>query len=482
MTGIIDGYAPEVFSARGADVVRTGLTRRALVAGVALALVVGAAFAVLLSSIAALHESQQRLQGSAQVLVAANRLERLLVDIETGQRGFALTGEERFLQPWRGASAAFPDQGRELERLVAEDPDQLAHVRRINAAGESYIRDYSAPLVEATRRDPAAGRSAAAAAEGKRLVDAMRADFDRLLTARQSAAERERHSSDDDARRAAVAGAVGLVGSLLLIAVYTAYLTRAVVTPVRRVAAAASRIAGGDLTARVADGGAGEVGVLERSFNTMAGTLAHNRDELRASRERIVTAADQARRRIERDLHDGIQQRLVSLVLDIRGLQDTIPSDLDAGLDQLSRRLNDAVDELREVSRGIHPAILSDAGLGPALRALARRSPVPVDLDLQLQVRLPEPVEVAAYYVASEGLTNAAKHARATTATVTADIRDGVLHLEIRDDGAGGAAAGEGSGLVGLIDRVEALGGTLTLISPAGRGTRLVVDLPTDGR
>jgi signal transduction histidine kinase len=313
----------------------------------------------------------------------------------------------------------------------------------------------------------------------------MRADFDRLVAARQTAADRERRSSDDDARRATIAATVGLVGSLLLIAVYTGYLTRAVVAPVRRVAAAASRIAGGDLTTRVDESGAGEVGVLERSFNTMAGTLARNRDELRASRERIVTAADHARRRIERDLHDGIQQRLVSLVLDIRGLQDAVPSDqrdLGDGLDDLSRRLNEAVDELREVSRGIHPAILSDAGLGPALRALARRSPMPVDLDLHVPGRLPEPVEVAAYYTVSEALTNAAKHARATVATVTAYIRDDALHLEVRDDGAGGAVVGGGSGLVGLIDRVEALGGTVAVVSPAGSGTRLIVDLPMQGR
>jgi signal transduction histidine kinase len=464
--------------------VKTGLTSRAVVAGVVLALVVGAAFVVLLSSIAGLRQSQLRLEASAQVLVDANRLERLIIDIESGQRGFAMTGEETFLQPWREATAAFPRQAAELERLVADDPGQLASARQITAAGESYIRDYSVPLVDTARRDPVAGRSARAAAEGKRLVDAMRADFDQLVTARQAAAAAQRRRSDAEARRASLAGAAGLAGSLLLIAVYTGYLTRTVAAPVRRVAAAARRIAAGDLTVRVASGGVGEVGVLERSFNAMAGTLARNRDELRASRERIVTAADQARRRIERDLHDGIQQRLVSLVLDLRGLQDAVPADqpeLGERLDRLTGGLNEAVDELREVSRGIHPAILSDAGLTPALRALGRRSPVPVDLDLDVPGRLPEPVEVAAYYVVSEALANTAKHARATAATVAARARNGVLHLEVCDDGAGGAAAGGGSGLVGLTDRVEALGGTVAVISPAGRGTRLVVDLPLAG-
>ncbi|MFI7635368.1 sensor histidine kinase [Nonomuraea sp. NPDC049400] len=217
----------------------------------------------------------------------------------------------------------------------------------------------------------------------------------------------------------------------------------------------------------------------------MAATLARNREELAASRSRIVTAADQARRRIERDLHDGIQQRLVSLALEVRTAQTALPqerTELGEQLNRLADGLREAVDELREISRGIHPAILSRAGLAPALKALARRSPVPVELDLNVPTRLPEPVEVAAYYVVCEALANTAKHARATLATVQAAARDGVLHLEIRDDGAGGATAGEGSGLVGVNDRVEALGGSMTITSPPAQGTTLVVDLPVGGQ
>jgi signal transduction histidine kinase len=247
----------------------------------------------------------------------------------------------------------------------------------------------------------------------------------------------------------------------------------------------ARRLAGGELGARTPEHGVGEIGVLQRSFNTMARSLEESRGELTASRARIVAAGDQARRRIERDLHDGTQQRLVSLVLDARSAETAVPPEspeLKAQLAGIADGLNDALDELREVSRGIHPAILSEGGLGPALKALARRSVVPVRLEVDIQPRLPEPVEVAAYYVVSEALTNAAKHARASVARVDARAADGGLHISIRDDGIGGADAGRGSGLRGLTDRVEALGGTIAVSSPAGRGTALLVELPGTGQ
>jgi signal transduction histidine kinase len=215
----------------------------------------------------------------------------------------------------------------------------------------------------------------------------------------------------------------------------------------------------------------------------MASSLEQSREELAASRVRIVAAADQARRRIERDLHDGTQQRLVSLVLNLRAAEAGVPperAELRAQLDRVANGLAGALEELRELSRGIHPAILSEGGLGPALKALARRSAVPVELEVDVRVRLPEPVEVAAYYVVSEALANAAKYADASVAYVEAQARDGALHLSVRDDGVGGATAGRGSGLIGLADRVEALGGSIRVDSPAGQGTSLQVDLPID--
>jgi signal transduction histidine kinase len=208
---------------------------------------------------------------------------------------------------------------------------------------------------------------------------------------------------------------------------------------------------------------------------------AQSRAELAASRARIVAAADQTRRRIERDLHDGAQQRLVSLGLELRLAQEMVPAELpglEAEIGRVAGELNGVVKDLREIARGIHPAILSKGGLGPALRTLARRAAIAVELDVPALGRLPEPVEVAAYYVVSEALTNATRHARASVVEVSAEVSGGTLRACVRDDGAGGADPLRGSGLVGLKDRVEALGGTFSTHSPAGGGTTVTCELP----
>jgi signal transduction histidine kinase len=211
--------------------------------------------------------------------------------------------------------------------------------------------------------------------------------------------------------------------------------------------------------------------------------LERSRAELAASRARIVSAADETRRDIERDLHDGVQQRLVSLVLAQRTTEAMVPPELPDVSEQLVRLrdgLAGALEELQEIARGIHPAILTRGGLAPALRALGQRSAVPVELDLRIVTRLPEAVEVAAYYVVSEALTNVAKHARASAVDVTVDARADVLELSIRDDGRGGADPTRGSGLLGLTDRVDVLGGTIEVESPRGIGTTLLVTLPIE--
>jgi signal transduction histidine kinase len=644
-----DGSA-RVVRGREAEVTG-GLTRRMVVASGLLALVVGASFAVLLVSVTDLRATGERARHSEQVLAAANQLERLVIDLETGLRGFVIAGQERFLTPWQAAQAVLPQQARRLEELVAGDPAQQARAQRITQAATAYIRDYSVPLVNVMRRDPAAARTVAATQEGKRRMDAMRVEFDQLMATERDLAATRQDRSEAAARQAIVAAAGGLAGSVLLILGFAGYLTRAIVRPVRRAAAMAGRLAGGDLGARMPQTGVAEIGALEGSFNTMAGSLQASRDELSrlleeqaalrrvatlvartvppaqvftavaeevgrllgtdgagivryepdgtvavvagwsrdgdqlpvgtrypiegsslsaevartgrparidsyrdaagplaaevrrlgirssvgcpitvegrlwgvtsvtskqpeplpagteahiadftelvataianadsraelaASRVRIVTAADQARRRIERDLHDGVQQRLVSLGLDLRATQAAVPAELPELGTQLARvadGLGEAVEELRELSRGIHPAILSEGGLAPALRALARRAAVPVELDVHVQERLPAPVEVAAYYVIAEALTNAAKHAHAALVQVDVRAADGRLHLSVGDDGVGGADPARGSGLVGLSDRVQALGGTITVHSPAGVGTRLLVDLPVE--
>jgi signal transduction histidine kinase len=221
--------------------------------------------------------------------------------------------------------------------------------------------------------------------------------------------------------------------------------------------------------------------LMFRDLRESEGKLERSRAELAASRARIVTAADQARSRIERDLHDGVQQRLVSLLLAQRAAQAIAPperSELQARLAEMAEGLEGALKELQEIARGIHPAILTDAGLTPALRTLARRSAVPVKLAARIDSRLPESVEVAAYYVVSEALTNAAKHARASVVRITAEVLDGTLELSVCDDGVGGADPARGSGLVGLTDRVDALGGVIEVTSRAGQGTTLRVTLP----
>jgi signal transduction histidine kinase len=202
--------------------------------------------------------------------------------------------------------------------------------------------------------------------------------------------------------------------------------------------------------------------------------------ELRASRTRIVEAADTERRRIERNLHDGAQSRLVALALNMRlgraavGDESPAAALIDASIDEVRQSL----EELRELARGIHPPVLSQRGLEPALRVLAARAPLPVEFVGGLGDRLPEAVETAAYFVVSEALTNVAKYAQAEHATVRIQRDDGRLLLEISDDGVGGAQPDAGSGLRGLADRVAALDGELDITSPAGEGTRLRVRLP----
>jgi len=210
----------------------------------------------------------------------------------------------------------------------------------------------------------------------------------------------------------------------------------------------------------------------------MAIANAESRAALVASRARIVAAADETRRRIQRDLHDGTQQQLVTLMLDLRGVQAEAPPELQGGLSRVAEQVTDVFNQVREISHGIHPAILSEAGLQAALKVLARRSAVPVELDLGTGRRLPDQVEVAAYYAVSEALANATKHAHASAVHVDLDTADTVVRLAIRDDGIGGADPAKGSGLTGLRDRIEALGGTFDVTSPAGGGTTLLIEIP----
>jgi signal transduction histidine kinase/CHASE3 domain sensor protein len=631
--------------------VRPGLTLRMIVSGAVLAIVIGAVFALLLLAIDDLRDSARLARDTRGELTALDELETLVIDLETGVRGYVITGEERFLEPWNAARADFPAEARALEQQAGDDPRRVRPIRRVIQGVTSYIQDYATPLVAAVRRDEPSARSVAVTAEGKQRVDRLRAEFEVFRAQERALLETRQDEADTAARRAVALGIAGLAGSILIILLFTGYLARVIVAPLRRAAGMARRLAGGDLGARMPETGAGEIAELERSFNVMAGSLetsqedlrrlvdeqsglrrvatlvaqtgppsevfeavtrevgllsgadlarmeryevdgtvtgvaswsreeaqlavgtrlalegvsiaarvlqtrrpvrvdsfadaagpiaeearklgirssvgcpitvggrlwgviaasskreapfpvdtearigeftdlvataianAESRAELSSSRARIVTAGDETRRRIERDLHDGTQQRLVSLGLDLRVLQSTVPSDLRELQGEIGRtagELDQVIDDLREISRGIHPAILSEGGLGPALRTLARRAALPVQLDFTTPRRLPAPIEAAAYYVVSEVLTNTTKHARASVARVAIEDSDGVLRLSIRDDGVGGADPARGSGLTGLRDRVEALGGAIVVSSPSGQGTLVVVDLPLE--
>jgi signal transduction histidine kinase len=625
--------------------VKGGLTRRTIVASALLAVLVGGAFAVLVRAIAEERDSAALATRSQQAIAAADRLEGLVLDLETGQRGYLITRKPRFLAPWQTARAEYR---RASEQLIEVSNGAAAQARGIAAAVDSYVRDYSVPLVTAAQRGDPAARSSAALDEGKRRVDEIRGMFDRFMAAeRQIFTSRETHA-DDDSRRAVITAAAGLVGSMLLIVLFGGYLTRAVALPVRRAAEMAGRLAAGDLSTRMPESGTGEVRTLEHSFNTMAASLEASRDELRvlaeeqaalrrvatlvaravppdevfdavaaelhrllgsdatqlirrhpdgtvstvagrmaaglelptvdrfaldehavvsqvlrtggpgriesyegrpggisallrdqgvrcsagapivvddrvwgaivawwrhdepalattaqrlaqftelvataianaesrselaASRARVVATADETRRRIERDLHDGAQQRLVHAVITLKLAQREL-GDADGPVGELVHEALDhaerATEELRDLAHGILPAALTRGGLRAGVQTLLSRIRIPVSLDVTNE-RLPSALEATAYFIVAEALTNAVKHAQADRAEVTARVQDGVLRVEVRDDGIGGVRTDGSSGLLGLHDRAAALNGELQIDSPAGAGTAIVATLP----
>jgi signal transduction histidine kinase len=225
-------------------------------------------------------------------------------------------------------------------------------------------------------------------------------------------------------------------------------------------------------------------GLLRSHVAHLDAELRERLEELRASRARLVAAGDAERRRLERDLHDGAQSRLVGLAVLLGHLRRRLDADPEAValLEQAQAELSTGLAELRELARGIHPAVLTERGLEPALRSLAARSPVPVTLEADAGERLPAPVEAAAYFVVSEALANVAKYAQASGATVRVHRDDGVAVVEVADDGVGGADVTRGSGLRGLADRVAALDGALAVDSPPGGGTRLHAEFPCTAR
>jgi signal transduction histidine kinase len=298
---------------------------------------------------------------------------------------------------------------------------------------------------------------------------------------------------DDPSARLATGVGLAAISALTWLGLFKVLITDPVLRPISDLTAAVDRVRADDLSTPVPLTTSDELGELAAAFNRMQDGLREREqlasdnvelvEELQASRLRIVEAGDRERRRVERDLHDGAQQRLVSVAVALRLLERHLPPDGESPaatlLEQASGHAEAAINEVRELARGIHPQVLTEEGLEAALASLAQRANLPVEVRTSLKRRLPTRVEAAAYFVCSEGLANVDKYADATQATLSAE-EDGVLTVLVRDDGKGGATIDRGSGLRGLSDRVSALGGSLDVDSPAGGGTVLRVCIPVD--
>ncbi|MDX1510900.1 MAG: HAMP domain-containing protein [Nitriliruptorales bacterium] len=282
-------------------------------------------------------------------------------------------------------------------------------------------------------------------------------------------------------------GGLGEVGRLQIVAIVatvssTGFLillfAGTILSPLEDLLTAIRRVQGGDLSARTDVTSDDEIGTVAAAFNEMLQTLEATSREVRASRARIVAASDAERRRVERNIHDGAQQQFSALALQLELLREQADDPkMVKGLEAAMTQLRTSLDQLRDLARGLHPSVLTTDGLAAALRQLADHSPVPVTVRTQVD-RLDQVVESTAYFVASEALANVVKYANASAVWVSVDRQDGRVVVEVRDDGDGGAVAEDGSGLAGLADRVEAVGGRMTLDSPPGRGTTVRAELP----
>ncbi|GAA2592065.1 hypothetical protein GCM10010399_23280 [Dactylosporangium fulvum] len=623
---------------------RGGLTVRLGVVCAVFTLMISTAFAAILFSVYQLRSSVLVVTQAERAVSAANTLERLVLDVEAGRRGFALTHDRSLLQPWIRAQQQIPLRQQELATAVSGNPAQAARVAQLNNNITAYLNNYADPAIAKDGTDPT-NVDPQSIADGQRQIAALRNEFDQFTVVQRATVDDMRNEATQAGRQAVLAGVGGFVVALLAVALLTRSLAVMVVRPLHRLVAAADKVASGDLGVRIETDGPVEVGRMQRTFNSMvdalersrmtlstvaaeqaalrrvatvaargrppeevfstvtaeagklfgadaavllrfeadgggtivaswsydpthriqlgkvplketgiagrvlqsgrpirmegaesADFLAHEfgdtsirsaicapvlvagktwgalkalstcsealaeqdagraaeftdlvasaiansqaRADLTASRARVVAATDESRRRIERDLHDGTQQRLIVLLLALRATETQATDGLQARLHSIGSDLSDAIDELRELARGIHPSILSEGGLGPAIKSLGRRSPIPVEVRLDLPDRLETKVEIGVYYVVAEALTNAVRHARATLICVVASIVDGRLELSIEDDGVGGADPRTGTGLVGLGDRVAALGGAMHIASRPGTGTKLDITVP----
>jgi signal transduction histidine kinase/CHASE3 domain sensor protein len=259
---------------------RNSLNSRVIAGSAVLAILVAGTLGLMIFVVQSLRNSAADARNSEEVVAAANRLERLALDLETGVRGYVITGQEQFLQPFTAASRTYPAEARVLEGLVRDDPMQLARSREIQSRIAAYRRAWAAPVIATARSDPAAARRAVATGRGKRQMDAIRARFDSFIAEQRQVTERRTSDWDSWGRTGVILGAIAIAGSLLLIVVFGSYVFRLVTSPVRRIAEGSRRLAAGDLSARVSEQGVGEIGALAHDFNVMAESLDRQRLEL----------------------------------------------------------------------------------------------------------------------------------------------------------------------------------------------------------
>ncbi|MBO1329873.1 CHASE3 domain-containing protein [Streptomyces sp. VRA16 Mangrove soil] len=454
---------------------RLGLTSLTIAASGLLALLIGVAFAILLWAISDANSSTSARRASRTALVEAGTMEQLLLDLETGQRGFVITEREEFLEPWHEARGALAAESRRFTDS-ATSAQQRRTARKIARGVAAFLDDYSVPLIAMVRRGDPAASGLAQATDGKRRVDALRADFHAYMEDERAQLAERTDAAGTNSHQAVLAAALGLAASTALVAVFTVLQHRAVVRPVRGAATAAQELAGGDLGVRVAPSRVAEIGALGTSFNTMAASLQD-------TRRRIMESTEAVHRRTARDLHDGAQQRLVSLMIGLRLARELIPGTETAAidlLDQSAENAQTAINELRELASGIYPLVLTVKGLVAAVQELAARCPVPVVVTATDERRISSTVESNAYFVVAEAVTNAVKHARASRIDVSLSFGD-MLRIEVADDGVGGVGrASAGSGMTGLADRVAAFDGKLAIDSPPGAGTTLLIQIPAE--
>lgn len=452
---------------------KLGLTSLTVAASALFALLIGGAFAVLLWAIDDANDSVSGRRASRTALVESGTMEQLLIDLETGQRGYVITHREEFLQPWESARRALPAESR---RFLAgtTSREQRQKAEEIIRGVRSFLEDYSVPLVEGVRRgDPAAG-SAAEAAEGKRRVDTLRQEFHRYMSDERAQLAERTDAAGANSHQAILTAAVGLGASLAVVAAFTVLQHQAVVRPVRGAAAAAQELADGDLRVRVPASRVAEIDALGASFNTMAASLQD-------SRRRIMESTEAVHRRTARDLHDGAQQRLVSLMIGLRLAREMLPGTEAAAADLLDQSIDNArtaINELRELASGIYPLVLTVKGLVAAVRDLASRCPVATVVHCENERRISATVESNAYFVVAEAVTNAVKHARASRIDVFVEFGR-TLRIRVSDDGVGGVGkVSAGSGMTGLAERVAAFDGKLAIDSPPGGGTTIRIQIP----